>query len=131
LAEHLAARAGDAVAVAGADRLVAELGGGLAALRPAVHALPVADDRVDAELPFPCVWVAALPDAPALEAVAPLRGSLVVSVLGRADLVPALLDDPTIGCVYVGRPTHFAAPEVPHDGFLADFLMRTKGFAAG
>ena len=31
--------------------------------------------------------------------------------------------------VYTGDvATHHAAPGVPHDGFLADFLMRNKGF---
>jgi len=53
------------------------------------------------------------------------------------DLHPALpqlrLDDllaePTIANVYGGRhPTHHTATDIPHDGFLADFLMRNKGF---
>jgi hypothetical protein len=31
--------------------------------------------------------------------------------------------------VYRGRhATHYAAPHIPHEGFLADFLMRNKGF---
>ena len=31
--------------------------------------------------------------------------------------------------VYGGRhATHYGAPHIPHEGFLADFLMRNKGF---
>ena len=31
--------------------------------------------------------------------------------------------------VYSGHyPTRHAAPHIPHEGFLADFLMRNKGF---
>jgi hypothetical protein len=44
-------------------------------------------------------------------------------------LIDDLLAEPTIANVYGGRhPTHHTAPEIPHDGFLADFLMRNKGF---
>jgi hypothetical protein len=44
------------------------------------------------------------------------------------DLIDDLLAEPTIANVYRGhRPTYYGAPEIPHDGFLADFLMRTKG----
>jgi hypothetical protein len=40
-----------------------------------------------------------------------------------------LLAEPTVTNVYRGAiPTHFAAPHIPHDGYLADFLMRNKGF---
>ncbi|MGH3968309.1 MAG: aldehyde dehydrogenase, partial [Mycobacterium sp.] len=46
-----------------------------------------------------------------------------------ADLLDDLLAEPTIANVYCGRhPTYYAKPEIPHDGFLADFLMRNKGF---
>jgi hypothetical protein len=27
-------------------------------------------------------------------------------------------------------PTYYSAAHVPHDGFLADFLMRNKGFVS-
>ena len=44
-------------------------------------------------------------------------------------LIDQLLADPTIVNVYSGHhPTYHAAPEIPHDGFLADWLMRNKGF---
>jgi hypothetical protein len=26
---------------------------------------------------------------------------------------------------------HYSAPHIPHEGFLADFLMRNKGFIGG
>ncbi len=44
-------------------------------------------------------------------------------------LIDELLDDPTVANVYSGPyPTWHSAPHIPHDGFLADFLMRNKGF---
>jgi hypothetical protein len=40
-----------------------------------------------------------------------------------------LLAEPTVTNVYRGAvPTHLAAQHIPHDGYLADFLMRSKGF---
>ena len=30
-----------------------------------------------------------------------------------------------------GYATHHTAPHIPHEGFLADFLMRNKGFIGG
>jgi hypothetical protein len=42
-------------------------------------------------------------------------------------LVDALVTEPTISNVYVGdHPTYWMEPGIPHDGYLADFLMRTK-----
>ena len=56
LADHLAARAAGTVAVLGADQVVADLGDGFAALRPAVHLLATPDAaKLNVELPFPCV----------------------------------------------------------------------------
>ncbi|WP_329302363.1 aldehyde dehydrogenase family protein [Streptomyces sp. NBC_00659] len=126
LAAHLARRAEGARAWRGADDVVAELGDGSAALRPAVHQV----DRPDApqtgvELPFPCVWVAPwTPEA----GIAVLRGSLVLTVLThQEELIDRLLDEPTISNVYVGdEPTYRIAPGLPHDGFLGEFLMRSK-----
>jgi hypothetical protein len=44
-------------------------------------------------------------------------------------LIDALVDEPSIVNLYVGRQvTHHALPHIPHQGFLADFLMRNKGF---
>ena len=62
--------------------------------------------------------------------LAPLRNSLVINAItGDDDLIDDLLDEPTVANVYRGHhPTYYAAPEIPHDGFLADVLMRNKGF---
>jgi acyl-CoA reductase-like NAD-dependent aldehyde dehydrogenase len=128
LADHLAAKAAGAVAVLGADQVVADLGGGFAALRPAVHLLPRPDPvKLNVELPFPCVWVSPWSRA---DGVAPLRNSLVLNVITSDDaLVDELVNEPTVTNVYRGRhATYYSAPHIPHEGFLADFLMRNKGF---
>lgn len=127
LAGHLAKVAAGATALLGADQVVAPLGDGYAALRPAVHLLDSPDvDKLNVELPFPCVWVAPWSRSDGLAA---LRHSLVISAITTDDdLVDDLLTDPTIANVYGGHhPTHYTAPEIPHDGYLADFLMRNKG----
>jgi len=131
IADHLAARAAGTVALLGADQVVADLGGGFAALRPAVHLLATPDPaRLNVELPFPCVWVSPWSRT---DGVAPLRNSLVLNTITADDeLMDELVDEPTITNVYRGnRATHHSAPHIPHEGFLADFLMRNKGFIAG
>jgi hypothetical protein len=62
-----------------------------------------------------------------------LRNALVLNVItSDDDLVDELIDEPTITNVYRGRhATQYAAPHIPHEGFLADFLMRNKGFIGG
>jgi hypothetical protein len=115
--------------VLGADQIVADLGDGHAALRPAVHLLARPDpDALNVELAFPCVWVSPWSRD---DGLAPLRRSLVVNAItGDEALIDDLVAEPSIANVYCGRyPTYYTAPEVPHDGFLADFLMRCKGFA--
>lgn len=127
-AKTVAAHAVGARPWLGADRIAADLGDGSAALRPAVHQLGSATDRrTRVELPFPCVWVA--PWTPK-DGAAALSGSLVLTALTeREELIDAFVDDASIGNVYLGNcPTHHMAPGLPHDGFLADFLMRTKAF---
>ncbi|MGZ4576180.1 MAG: aldehyde dehydrogenase family protein [Mycobacterium sp.] len=127
LADYLAAKAVGTVPLLGADQVVAALGDGRAALRPAVHVMTEPDaDKLNVELPFPCVWVSSWSRE---GGSAPLRQSLVVTAItGDPTLIDDLLAEPTIGNVYWGRhPTYRAAPEIPHDGFLADVLMRTKG----
>ncbi|WP_061334614.1 aldehyde dehydrogenase family protein, partial [Streptomyces scabiei] len=130
LEKYLLTQAAGARPHLGAEGIADELGDGSAALRPAVIQL----DRPDApqlgiELPFPCVWVA--PWSPE-DGIGPLRNTLVLTVIGRdgrlvEELVDELVDEPTIGNVHVGdRPTHWMAPGVPHDGHLAEFLMRSK-----
>ncbi|MDX3523658.1 aldehyde dehydrogenase family protein [Streptomyces scabiei] len=126
LEKYLLGQAAGATLRLGGDGIVNELGDGSAVLRPAVIEL----DRPDApqlgtELPFPCVWVA--PWSPQ-DGVGPLRDSLVLTVIGADEqLVERLADEPGIGNVHVGdHPTHWMTPGVPHDGHLAEFLMRSK-----
>ncbi|GAA4537161.1 aldehyde dehydrogenase family protein [Mycobacterium paraffinicum] len=128
LADYLAAKATGSTPLLGADQVVADLGDGYAALRPAVHLLPApAADTLNVELPFPCVWVS--PWSPSA-GVEPLRHSLVVTAMTNDErLIDELLAEPSIASVYAGpHPTWHAAPGIPHDGFLADALMRNKGF---
>jgi len=130
IATFLATRAAGTSALLSADQVVADLGDGRAVLRPAVHLLADLDtDKLNTELAFPCVWVAPWERANGIEA---LRHSLVISAFTEDEmLVDELLDEPTIANVYRGPvPTYHTAPGLPHDGFLADFLLRTKGFIA-
>lgn len=131
LADHLRARAGDAVAWLGADRVVGDLGDGSAVLRPAVHELPRADDaRAGIELPFPCVWVAPWDRR---SGTAALRDSLVLTlVTDDDDLVDAAAREPSIRNLYLGdQPTYRMEPGLPHDGYLAEFLMRSAAVIRG
>jgi acyl-CoA reductase-like NAD-dependent aldehyde dehydrogenase len=128
LARHLAAQAAGTTPVLGADQVVAALTDECAALRPAVHLLASPNVvKLNTELPFPCVWVSSWSRA---DGLAPLRNSLVVNAItDDEDLIDDLLAEATIANVYRGHhPTYYGAPEIPHDGFLADFLMRNKGF---
>jgi acyl-CoA reductase-like NAD-dependent aldehyde dehydrogenase len=128
LAAYLANVAVGATPVLGADQVVAQLSDRCAALRPAVHLLTKPDvATLNVELPFPCVWVSPWSRA---EGVGSLRHSLVITAItDDDDLIDDLIAEPTIANVYRGqRPTYHTTPEIPHDGFLADFLMRNKGF---
>jgi hypothetical protein len=60
--------------------------------------------------------------------MAPLRGTLILGALTHDDeLFDQLVAEPTISNVYRGdHPTHWIEPGVPHDGFLGEFLMRSK-----
>jgi len=132
LANYLAVRAARTMPLLGADQVVAPLGDGYAAMRPALHVVaePGSGELTDAlnvELPFPCAWVSSWSRGAGVE---PLRHSLVVTaVTGDEELIDYLIAEPTVANVYCGRhPTFYAAPQIPHDGFLADVLMRNKGF---
>jgi acyl-CoA reductase-like NAD-dependent aldehyde dehydrogenase len=128
LAAYLAAVAAGTTPVLGADQVVAALSDGGAALRPAVHLMAKPDvAKLNLELPFPCVWVSPWSRSDGLE---PLRHSLVINAItDDDDLIDDLLADSTIANVYRGdHPTYYGKPEIPHDGFLPDFLMRNKGF---
>ncbi|OBF61094.1 aldehyde dehydrogenase [Mycobacterium sp. 852002-51971_SCH5477799-a] len=128
LANFLAAKAAGSTPLLGADQVVADLGDGYAALRPAVHLMTEPDvDKLNLELPFPCVWVSGWSR---LAGLGPLRHSLVVTAItGDGTLIDDLVAEPTVANVYCGHhPTWLHAPQIPHDGFLADALMRNKGF---
>lgn len=124
--DYLHVRAKGCTPWLGGETIVDELGDGSAVLRPAVHQVDdPTPDRIGAELPFPCVWVA--PWRPA-EGIAPLRNTLVLTAITGDDaLVDAALAEPSISNVYRdGHPTHWIEPGVPHDGYLGEFLMRSK-----
>jgi acyl-CoA reductase-like NAD-dependent aldehyde dehydrogenase len=128
LATYLAAKAAGATAVLGADHVVADLGDGYAALRPAVHLLSTPDvDKLNIELAFPCVWISPWSRS---DGMAPLRHSLVLNAITTdEDLIDDLVNEPTVTNVYRGHHrTYHMTPTIPHDGYLADFLMRNKGF---
>ena len=128
LAAHLTAVAAGTTPMLGADQVVAALSDGCAALRPAVHLMAKPDvAKLNVELPFPCVWVSPWSRSDGLD---PLRHSLVINAITNdEDLIDDLLNDSTIANVYRGHhPTYYGEPEIPHDGFLPDFLMRNKGF---
>jgi acyl-CoA reductase-like NAD-dependent aldehyde dehydrogenase len=131
LERYLLAKAAGTVPWLGGDGVVDELGDGSAVLRPAVHQLDRPDSpQAGIELPFPCVWVAPwTPEA----GLAPLKETLVMTVITRdTRLVDALVAEPTISNVYIGdHPTYWIEPGIPHDGYLADFLMRTKAVIRG
>jgi acyl-CoA reductase-like NAD-dependent aldehyde dehydrogenase len=123
---YLLAKAAGTVSWLGGDGVVDELGDGSAALRPAVHQLDAPDaEQAGIELSFPCVWVAPWTREAGLE---PLRETLVLTALtDDTRLVDALVAEPTISNVYVGdHPTYWMEPGLPHDGYLPEFLMRSK-----
>ncbi|WDO11344.1 aldehyde dehydrogenase family protein (plasmid) [Streptomyces murinus] len=110
----------------GGNGIVDELPSGGAVLRPAVYEVFSADaPQLNVELPFPCVWVG--PWSPE-DGVAPLRRSLAVTVMTEdQQLIESLLNEPTVTNVYIGdNPTTWTRPGVPHDGYVGEFLMRTK-----
>jgi acyl-CoA reductase-like NAD-dependent aldehyde dehydrogenase len=128
LAGYLGAKATGTTPVLGADQVVADLGDGYAALRPAVHLLTKPDvEKLNTELAFPCVWVSPWSRGDGLQ---PLRHSLVLTAItSDEDLLDDLVNEPTVTNVYSGHhPTYEWTPDIPHDGYLADFLMRNKGF---
>lgn len=135
LERYLLAQSAGTTAHLGGDGIVEELPDGSAVLRPAVHELAGAEGgRHRVELPFPCVWVA--PWSPD-DGIAPLRETLVLGVITgdesrHGDLIDALVEDPTISNVHLGdHPTHWMDRGVPHDGYLGEFLMRTKTVIRG
>jgi acyl-CoA reductase-like NAD-dependent aldehyde dehydrogenase len=126
LERYLLAKAAGTVSWLGGDGVVDELSDGSAALRPAVHQLDRPDaEQAGIELAFPCVWVAPWTPEASLE---PFKETLVLTAITHdTRLVDALVAEPTISNVYIGdHPTYWIEPGIPHDGYLAEFLMRTK-----
>jgi acyl-CoA reductase-like NAD-dependent aldehyde dehydrogenase len=126
LEQYLLTKAKGTVSWLGGDGIVDELGDGSAVLRPAVHQLEQPDDhQARVELSFPCVWIAPWTPNAGLE---PLKETLVLTtVTHQTRLIDALVAEPTISNVYLGNhPTCWSTPGIPHDDYLANFLMRTK-----
>lgn len=97
-------------------------------LKPHVAmAASASDPKVQRELPFPCVTIA--PFNRQQGCYEALSGSLVVTVLSRQkDLISKVLADASIANVYIGNiPTTWMDFQVPHNGYLADFLMCNRG----
>jgi acyl-CoA reductase-like NAD-dependent aldehyde dehydrogenase len=126
LERFLRSRADGARAWLGGDGVVDQLPGGAAVLRPAVHQVPHSGHPgVGTELPFPCLWVAPWSRA---EGVAAVHDTLTLTVIsGAEDLIDELAAAPTVGNLHIGRhPTHWTDVGIPHDGWLSDFLMRSR-----
>lgn len=129
--EFLSVRAAGTVARLGGDGVADNLGDGSAVLRPAVFQVPDPHaPQLGTEMPFPCVWVAPWTRADGIE---PLRNTLALTAItSDQDLTEKLVNEPTISKVYTGdNPTHWVRPGIPHDGYLAEFLMRTKAVLRG
>ncbi|MFE2065246.1 hypothetical protein ACFXDH_23105 [Streptomyces sp. NPDC059467] len=126
LEAHLLHRATGTRPWLGGDGVLAELGDGSAVLRGAVHQLDSPHEpQAAVEMPFPCVWVGPWTRA---DGLAPLKGTLVLTAITHDDgLVAELVAEPSIGNVYVGdHRTYWMDSGLPHDGYLAEFLMRCK-----
>lgn len=129
--KYLLGKAAGTRAWLGGEGIVDQLSDGSAVLRPAVHQL----DRLHAalagvELPFPCAWVAPWEQK---DGVVPLRNTLVLTAITRSQpLIDDLTNEPTISNIYLGdHPTYRIEPGLPHDGYLAEFLMRSKAVIRG
>ncbi|MEO7193601.1 MAG: aldehyde dehydrogenase family protein, partial [Pseudonocardiaceae bacterium] len=126
LEKHLLSKANGTRAWLGGGGIVDELGDGSAVLRPAVHQLPRSDAaQARIELPFPCVWIAPWTVE---DGVTPVKDTLVLTAFTHNErLIDDLFNEPTISNLYLGdHPTYWMEPGIPHDGYLAEFLMRTK-----
>lgn len=120
-------QAGTGTTAYGRDDIVETVRPGAAVLHPVVRVAPDAKAPVlGVELPFPCVWVAPYRRA---DGIAPLASSLVVAAITEdMEFARRLLDEPGIANVYIGaHTTTWMKPGVPHDGYLSEHLMRTKG----
>ncbi|MFE2215064.1 aldehyde dehydrogenase family protein [Streptomyces canus] len=126
LADHVE-RVGAGTTSFGRDDIVETVRPGTAVLHPVVRVAPGAKSPVlGVELPFPCVWIAPFSRA---DGIAPLTSSLVVAAITEdMEFAQRLLDEPSVTNVYIGaHATTWMKPGVPHDGYLSEHLMRTKG----
>jgi acyl-CoA reductase-like NAD-dependent aldehyde dehydrogenase len=120
-------QAGKGTTPYGRDDIVETVRPGTAVLHPVVRVATDAGAPVlGVELPFPCVWVAPFRRA---DGIGPLASSLVVAAITEdMEFGRRLLDEPGIANVYLGaHTTTWMKPGVPHDGYLSEHLMRTKG----
>ncbi|ONI78031.1 aldehyde dehydrogenase [Actinosynnema sp. ALI-1.44] len=125
--EYLRGKAGNAKPLPHGSSVVDELGDGSAVLRPAVFLLDHQDaPQARIEMGFPCVWI--VPWKRDGDWLAPLRGTLALTALTDDDaLIDALVAEPTIDKIHVGdHATTWTRPGLPHEGYLGEFLMRTK-----
>ena len=116
----------DGATLLSGDDLVVNLPGGGAVLRPAVVLLERATaPQTRIELPFPCVWVT--PWSP-VDGIAPLRDTLTLTAFTLdEELLSQLSEEASISNLHIGdHPTHLMRPGLPHDGHLAEFLMKSK-----
>ncbi|MFB9803468.1 aldehyde dehydrogenase family protein [Streptomonospora salina] len=126
LEKFLRMKAGDAKPWLGAEQVVDELGDGSAVLRPAVHEVDRPDaPQLDVELPFPCVWFAPWSRRDGMPA---LRETLTLTAFTEDDgLFAELVAEPTIANLHRGDwPTYWTDTGLPHEDYLATFLMRCK-----
>ncbi|WP_330234438.1 aldehyde dehydrogenase family protein [Nocardia sp. NBC_00508] len=126
LESYVLTHAKGATAHLGGEGIVDVLADGSAVLRPAVFELGSANaPQTGIEVPFPCVWIAPWEPSDGIE---PLRHTLALTAItDDHDLIDRLVGEPTIRNVYIGdRPTYQTEFGLPHDSYLADFLMRTK-----
>jgi acyl-CoA reductase-like NAD-dependent aldehyde dehydrogenase len=131
LEAHLLHRASGTRPWLGGDGVLEELGDGSAVLRAAVHQLDGPNPpQAAVEMPFPCVWVAPWTRDAGL---GPLRDTLVLTAITHDEgLVTELVEEPSIGNVYIGdHRTYWMESGLPHDGYLAEFLMRSKSVIRG
>ncbi len=128
---YLRNKAGDSVMWLGGDGIVDDLGDGSAVLRPAVGQVASAHaPQIGVELPFPCVWIAPWSRG---DGIGPLRRTLVLTAITSDDcLIDDLVSEPSIANVYVrDHSTCWHDFGLPHDGYLGEFLMRSKTVVSG
>ncbi|MCS3779340.1 aldehyde dehydrogenase family protein [Tsukamurella ocularis] len=102
-------------------------GSGYSTVRPAVFSVDSdVNTRINSEFGFPCVWVASVADDELQRAIST---SLVLTTMSTDKrIVDFASADPTVRNIYVGRQkTTWMSPVVPHDGYLSEHLMFSKG----